>query len=214
MVIGQKDDYDTARLIESLDVRSIRYVSAPKVSLGQLRNFSLEKAKGQYFCQWDDDDWHHAKRLEIQFNQAIAAGNKGSVLVHFIIYNKLTNQGYLSPPWGWGGTVLCNRKMFKEGVRYPETDKHEDSDFISKLYRKKCLYPVINPSLYVYVYHGSNTWGADHFEKIFLNSCKLSQESSDVLQRIVSGEYNCAEASEKISEINFIKDFDYFSTYA
>ena len=36
-------------------------------TLGELRNASVEAARGDIVCQWDDDDRYHPRRLELQF---------------------------------------------------------------------------------------------------------------------------------------------------
>src|SRR5688572_1956099 len=40
-------------------VRIIRLPYPSSLSLGERRNISIENCRGEYFCQWDDDDWHH-----------------------------------------------------------------------------------------------------------------------------------------------------------
>src|SRR6267142_7021882 len=45
--------------------------STPKIPLGSLRNLAISKANGEYICQWDDDDWYHVKRIEIQLNMLL-----------------------------------------------------------------------------------------------------------------------------------------------
>jgi glycosyltransferase involved in cell wall biosynthesis len=36
-------------------------------TLGELRNASVDAARGETVCQWDDDDRYHPRRLELQF---------------------------------------------------------------------------------------------------------------------------------------------------
>ena len=37
------------------------------LTLGELRNFSVQLARYPLVCQWDDDDLYHPRRLETQF---------------------------------------------------------------------------------------------------------------------------------------------------
>jgi glycosyltransferase involved in cell wall biosynthesis len=57
---------------ESLERDDIVVVTAPPgLNLGELRNFSVEAARGDILCQWDDDDFHHPERLERQLSSLV-----------------------------------------------------------------------------------------------------------------------------------------------
>jgi glycosyltransferase involved in cell wall biosynthesis len=58
---------DTVKLTSSnFDSRVKFFVvkREPGRTLGSLRNLDIEMAQGEYVCQWDDDDWYHAGRIE------------------------------------------------------------------------------------------------------------------------------------------------------
>src|SRR5688572_18686998 len=62
VVVHKEDDHDTLDYITSLNNQTIRSVAIPPgqhKTLGERRNFSIMAAEGEYFCQWDDDDWYH-----------------------------------------------------------------------------------------------------------------------------------------------------------
>lgn len=40
-------------------------------TLGEVRNISLKKSTGDLYCQWDDDDFNHPKRLAIQIKKML-----------------------------------------------------------------------------------------------------------------------------------------------
>jgi hypothetical protein len=69
------------------------------------------------------------------------------------------------------------------------------------------------PSLYVYVYHGNNTWGTSHFEKLFKSAQKLSDGTSSLIGSIVNNEFSFEAASELISQPKIFKEFDYFRSW-
>ena len=50
----------------ALGIAAIFVRAAPTTSLGALRNLSLDAADGEIVCQWDDDDFHHPRRIEAQ----------------------------------------------------------------------------------------------------------------------------------------------------
>src|SRR5580698_10357072 len=54
--------------------------------------------KGEYVMIWNESDWHHKKRLEIQLNELLQNGKYASGLPYFLIYNRSDNRSYLSFP--------------------------------------------------------------------------------------------------------------------
>src|SRR6056297_1886410 len=51
---------------DSEEVKYIRIEPSPENILGELRNISLEHATGDYLTCWDDDDWFHPERIEVE----------------------------------------------------------------------------------------------------------------------------------------------------
>jgi hypothetical protein len=52
--------------------------SRHSLSLGELRQLSVEAAKGEFIVQWDDDDWYHSSRITKQM-EAVAQGGDDCV---------------------------------------------------------------------------------------------------------------------------------------
>ena len=42
----------------------------PGPRLGELRNIAIGRARGEWICQWDDDDRYHPERLRLQWEHA------------------------------------------------------------------------------------------------------------------------------------------------
>ena len=90
----------------------------PKLSLGALRNISVSKASGQYFCQWDDDDWYSMHRLEEMYH---SIGTSKSVLLdQWFIYNEENGRSYLSNKRTWEGSILYKREKSDSGEYYSD----------------------------------------------------------------------------------------------
>ena len=69
-------------LVRSIGRTDIRCVSlGAAVTLGALRNASVEHALGPMVCQWDDDDLSHPKRLSMQVEAMRADRARVSFLV-------------------------------------------------------------------------------------------------------------------------------------
>lgn len=182
VVIYEEINHSTVEFIEntSLDCR-FKLVkvsqSQSKLSLGELRNLSVKHADGEYVCQWDDDDWYDPERLSVQMEALLASRKPACVLSRWIILDKHRHTAYLSNRRLWEGSIMCRRDLMEQNP-YAALSKGEDTDIIHNLYRQGQLAIIEDsPEIYVYVYHGSNTWETEHFTEIFNRSTKLSQES-------------------------------------
>jgi glycosyltransferase involved in cell wall biosynthesis len=182
-----KKDVSTKRILENNSHSDLRILSIEREdeeSLGNARNQAIIKCKGEYVCIWDDDDWYHSSRLSFQFNsiQEKGQGYQASVLTRILLYDTTTKKAYLSFPHYWDGTILC-RKVILLQNQYKNSNIAEDSHVVHFLASKNLLFKIDNvPFLYVYVYHGNNTWNYEHFE-IFLSKSELitGEDSEHIL---------------------------------
>ncbi len=149
------------------DVRVVEPANAR--SLGALRNVSLDHARGDLVCVWDDDDLHHPRRLAAQQAAMQATGAEALCLQHFTQFFEAERQlfctNFLNTVVGGLPTTLMYRRA--AGVRYPEAgpraDREEDMALIEQLAARGDLRMLAgHPHLYVYVCHGANTCGVEH----------------------------------------------------
>ena len=157
--------------------------SKGKIPLGELRNISIREADGEYITQWDDDDWFDPERLLSQMEILLAENKPACVLSRWIVFNSCTNKAYLSNRRLWEGSILCRKDIILQKP-YPAIPKGEDSRVVEFLHQNGDLHLIEDmPHLYVYIYHGDNTWEAAHFNQIFDFSTELSESySMDVLE--------------------------------
>ena len=160
--------------LASLGRDDIRVVDGPGTgSLGALRNASIGNARGEFVCQWDDDDRHHPERLAAQIEalqrHALAAVCLEEVFqfveetrsLHLVSF-RATRERSLP------GTLLALRAA---APRYPEdgisANKGEDSAGLRHLSARAAVAAIAGmPHLYVYVSHGANIWGPEHHRMI------------------------------------------------
>ena len=58
-----------------------------------------------------------------------------------------------------GGTLMFWKRLFDEGLRYPEINIAEDATFIQAAVRgRRRLVRVPNDGLFVYIRHSGNAW--------------------------------------------------------
>ena len=138
-------------------------------NLGQLRNFTLEIAPGDIFCQWDDDDLYHPKRLEQQLALLLEGKWEAVYLQEVMQYFPAKKVLYWTN-WratdigGHTGTLMVRREA---AIKYPtQGDKArlgEDYEAaLALLARGRVGYLQTMPHLYIYVSHGSNSWHDGH----------------------------------------------------
>lgn len=182
VVVCEENDSATVDYLLNLDnsqISPIVVAAEPKKSLGELRNISIAEAKGEYVCQWDDDDWYHPRRLEIQLQIAQKQDKAATVLPRWLVYVPASREAYCSNARLWEGSLLCKKSIFNE-IQYPSMARGEDSDVIKQLFIRDELAVEDYPDLYVYYYRGSNTWNEEHFKNILDSSTKL--EADDLVR--------------------------------
>lgn len=205
LLIFEDDDNLTssyANGIKDPRISTLKVPSRPKSSLGQLRNLAIEKCKGDYFCQWDDDDWYHTGRLEFQLKVVDESRMRGSIMIHWLIYDMLAKTAYISGRRLWEGSVLCERSLIAEGLRYDDLKQGEDTRLVHTLFTKGEIFPIIMPKLYIYIYHGKNIWNYAHWQKIFQSSRKLSTGASGLIHEIVTGKFSPEQGSALLDQLS------------
>jgi glycosyltransferase involved in cell wall biosynthesis len=198
LLLYQTDDEETAEYARSLEDNNIMLVEVPsseKFNLGRFRNRSISECRGDYFCQWDDDDWSHRDRLSFQMDVIGSSGMPACILFHWLMYDERTGKAYLSNRRPWEGSILCKKSLLGDDLRYEEVVKHEDTYLVSELFKRNLIFPVMMPKLYIYVYHGDNLCTREHWEKIFRASTELSAGSTSIIKGILEGSYAGEEAS-------------------
>ncbi len=183
VIVYEETDILTCTYIQShIFASNIKLVAIsgdlPKLMLGELRNRSIKEADGEYVCQWDDDDWYSCDRLEIQMNYLQKNEKQASVLLRWIIFDSLTQKSYLSFAYPWEGSLLC-RKELLEAYPYPALGKGEDSPVVKALIADEHVAFIPNePEIYVYNFHGANTWDEQHFQGFINLSIELPEETN------------------------------------
>lgn len=142
------------------------------LTLGELRNFSVQLARYPLVCQWDDDDLYHPRRLETQFAYLKIHCADFCFLTDQLHLFEDTNQLYWDdwnveiPPMNLiQGTLMGNKQLLG---RYPALARGEDTPVVRNLVQ--CGYKIAALGgmgwLYIYTYSGKNVWGREHHAAI------------------------------------------------
>ena len=164
---GVEDYSDLIASFECADL--VRYIKLqpanPRLSLGELRNLSIEEAHGEWCVQWDDDEWYHPERLAVQLNAAAQADVGASALKWTLMHVKDDSAQSLTFR-GDSGIATPGTLMFRKGdVWYPHLARNEDGIFLRdvKVNHGLVVLDEKYSHLFIRVFHGSNTWEKDHF---------------------------------------------------
>jgi len=191
VVVFPLDDDETGEYLSSLDspeIRLIPFDPSDPISLGEKRNLGIHLSDGHYFCTWDDDDWYHQDRIAHQVAHLQRTGLRSTTLSNVLVYDTLEQEAFLSFRRQWEQTLLCERSVIRQGLRYGNLDKGEDSVLISSLKQMGTVDMLFAPWSYIYIYHGGNTWHREHWKQnIFQPGKKLSKEFSSIVADILTG---------------------------
>jgi len=158
-----------ARHLHALGDDRVRhaFVGEP-VSLGEARNRSVEAARGEVVCLWDDDDMSHPRRLELQHGRMRRDRAEASFLPDHLHFFEDTRELYWVDwrPDLHPGTLLAARRCL-EAHPYPPLPINEDAP-VREALRSSCRLSA--PSgygyLYLYCYTGLNVYARAHHESI------------------------------------------------
>lgn len=181
---------DIVNQIESIsDIRIVKIERPGEENLGTARNHAVEAANGEYVCIWDDDDWYNHDRLERQYNAIKNTVFKACVLMNVLLYDYESKEGFHSSYRHWEGTLLCERETLLKGL-YLDKEKGEDTALIYFLSSNNVLFHIMDAAhLYIYIYHGNNTWGESHFNSYFLQGQLLDKKVSEKIEGLTNLEY-------------------------
>lgn len=152
-VAGLKDE--RIRLVE---------VAAGTRILGELRNISVASARGEYVCQWDDDDLYAPERIQIQLAALLSTHSFACVLRRWTLWWPETNRLAISGIRLWEGSILALKRVLPP---YPALRRGEDTEMMALLTQRERVLSLEAPNLYIYIHHGSNTFGEQHFFNIY-----------------------------------------------
>jgi glycosyltransferase involved in cell wall biosynthesis len=178
MIVTDTKDPDAPHrveaLVNSIDAPGVRTIGGKDgMTLGALRNLSMQLSAGAFLCQWDDDDFHHPQRVADQVASLTNGDAKAVLLEDVLQYYPMTKRLWwinwrATESRGHPGTLLCKRDC---GISYPEfgqdSRRGEDLAVARQLIAASALATLRDkPYLYVYVSHGQNTCEIEHHQML------------------------------------------------
>lgn len=163
VILDDGEDDTLARWIAAAaDPRIVhRRLPAGTMTLGALRNLAVATATGDYLAQWDDDDLSAPDRLELQLAVVLALRTDACLLERQSIWWPDQRRLAVSCARLWEGSMLCARASLPP---YPDQAKGEDTPAVERVVREGRVALLDRPDLFVYVFHGANTFEAAHWD--------------------------------------------------
>jgi glycosyltransferase involved in cell wall biosynthesis len=168
------------------DIRVIRASDA--VPLNALRNASMENANGEVLCQWDDDDYSHPDRLRIQLDAMMAQGSPACYLQDTFDYDIVNGAMYWldwspSPLRCHPGTVMYRSSLRMRYAEVPGYTRASEDTLLCLSFKKPVTLVGGAPYLFVYSWHGHNTWKEDHRALLRRKLVRSLDERHDLFAR-------------------------------
>jgi glycosyltransferase involved in cell wall biosynthesis len=170
-----------SHFVATLNDPTIRYIESPPKALGDLRNVSVDAARGSLLCIWDDDDLYHARRLEVQASAHLASGSAAHFLSRLLLWWPERRLLAITCERSWENSMLVRRDALP---RYPSLQIREDTDVVDNLRARHQTAMSNEPELYCYVVHSQNTSDVAHFEHLFHHADWLFPDYDGQLARL------------------------------
>ncbi len=163
-------------------------------TLGELRNQSLAEARGEFICQWDDDDRYHPERLATQWRALHEARADFSFLQQQMHFFTDTGEMFLVDWDGEAypmnfiqGSMMARRSLVPD---YPPLPRGEDTPVIREILRRGHAVARIADRAWTYVYtcHSANAWSVAHHRAIArskgVGAARLLQSQATIESRL------------------------------
>jgi hypothetical protein len=138
--------------------------------LGDCRNLAVARAKGEIVMQWDDDDLYDPARISVAVALLTQSPAIAALLARVLFWWPARRLAAISERRFWEGSLAVWRE---HAPFYPSLAQGEDTVAVDFLAKTRPIATYDAPLLYVYAFHGSNTWDAPHFEEIVQRSERL-----------------------------------------
>jgi glycosyltransferase involved in cell wall biosynthesis len=155
------------RVLESVRQSNIREASVFAVdshlTLGDCRNMSVARARGDILMQWDDDDLYDPSRIAVCVSALVEQRAAAALLSRWLVWWPRREMAAISGRRVWEGSIA----VWREHARvYPNIPRAEDGYVTGCIANTADMVLIDAPLLYVYVVTENNTFNLAHYEKI------------------------------------------------
>jgi glycosyltransferase involved in cell wall biosynthesis len=175
------DDGDTAVESQCAGIPEVTYIRLTSPTpTGTKLNIGIDAARGEILQKLDDDDFYAPGFLSAAVRRLTHARREDALVAWccFLVLIARERGLYFSGHgWKAGGTLCFRRSLWK---RRPFRDLYGSSDRWFILDSDPHLAPVCDPTRYLLVRHGANTWrrvdgygAAENYFRLRPSSCRI-----------------------------------------
>jgi glycosyltransferase involved in cell wall biosynthesis len=188
-----------------------RFVEVPAAwHLGAKRNAGLDAARGDFTIQWDDDDWYHPDRIDLQLQACLSAGGTHAVFLRRqMAYDFDLDTAYVREfPPDRGMCIHASVLSPKSDVRYPsDRTMGEDTAYLVEwLKRHRVIVMENDPFLYVRLSHGRNICSQAHIMRQvdgrIRDWSELTPEQQRALGSVLDNYRKAIDSRRKFSDVD------------
>lgn len=168
VILDDDDGDDLERWCAEHKDQRIRHhrLASGDTPLGSLRNQAVALARGEYLCQWDDDDLYDPLRIEMQLSAIRALKTDACLLSRWTIWWPGQKRLATSNSRVWEGSLLCARTCLPH---YPDQLRRGEDTVLTEALLKSARVALLDmPALYVYVRHDGSTFDAAHSDALWV----------------------------------------------
>jgi hypothetical protein len=185
VVVTQTDQAAIEAVLASLNIKNSSVTRAsPELTLGDLRNMAVARARGEILMQWDDDDLCDPERIRsaVSLLQETTAG--AAFLSRLMIWWPQRRLFALSALRLWEGSIAVRKAQSRP---FPALGRGEDN-VAARALAQSCPIALLHaPLLYVYIVNGQNTWNTEHFNTLIEDAAaRFENEEYDQLKALLN----------------------------
>ncbi|CAN5182881.1 hypothetical protein BH09PSE3_BH09PSE3_22940 [soil metagenome] len=170
VIVTSVRDSAVGRLVAELGDPMIRYFEVEDRALGELRNFGVARATGDFIAHWDDDDLYHPDRLSLQMAAIAATGAKACFLSRLLLWWPERELLRVSYGRAWEGSMMADRTVMPV---FPALAREEDFYVAERIAKLHEIVQIDYPMGYCYIVHDRNVNDEEHFEQVFFKSSAI-----------------------------------------
>ncbi|HEY9078016.1 MAG TPA: glycosyltransferase [Anaerolineaceae bacterium] len=165
LILDDGDDDRLEQFVKAQNHPMLRFFRLPREgkTLGELRNLAMNLTSGEFVTQWDDDDLSDPQRIEIQMAAILVQQVDACLLQRHTIWYPQKQRLAISNVRQWESSFICRKAIMPA---YPALSRGEDTPVIDQIGAGKIVW-IDYPQLYVYTFHGRNTFDALHWEGLW-----------------------------------------------
>jgi glycosyltransferase involved in cell wall biosynthesis len=164
IVVDRQNREAVSALIEASHIDRVSLFGVDReLTLGDCRNMSVARARGDILVQWDDDDLYDPLRIDISVSALIRKPAAAALLSRWLVWWPSRELAAISGTRTWEGSIAVWREQIPV---YPSIDRGEDT-YITECIANWCDVSMMDaPLSYVYIVTGKNAFEEVHYDRI------------------------------------------------